>query len=346
MFDKDLGIDLGTSKTVIYMKEKGIVLNEPSIVAVDVKTNCVVAVGNDAKNMFGRTPGCLVAVKPLKDGVIADLDITAVMLKKFINKVIKQGVFNRTKAVLCVPQKATEVEKRALTQAATNASLAEVVLLEEPLAASIGSGIDISLPNGHMIVDIGAGTCEAAVTSLGDIVTSTSSNIAGNKIDEYIISYLKHKYKLVVGEGTAEQIKINIGSAYALENENCMQVKGRSLFEGLPKSATITSQEVREAIEPPLNNIIEVILNTVEKTPPELVSDIIENGLVLTGGTSLLQGFDYFVSKTVGVKAYLAPSPFESVAIGTGKFIEYNSPNKKQTSEEQVASQKVASQHS
>ena len=234
MFDKDLGIDIGTSNTIIYMKDNGIVLREPTIVAVDVKTNSVVAVGNDAKNMFGRTPGSLVAVKPLKDGVISDLDITAVMLKKFINKIIKPGVFNRIKAVICVPQKATEVEKRALTEAATKAGLAEIVLLEEPLAAAIGSGIDISLPNGHMVVDIGAGTCEAAVTSLGDIVTSTSSNIAGNKIDEYIISYLKHKYKLVIGEGTAEKIKINIGSAYNLEKENFMQIKGRSLFEGLP----------------------------------------------------------------------------------------------------------------
>lgn len=346
MFDKDLGIDLGTSSTIIYMKDSGIVLKEPSIVAVDVKTNCVIAVGNDAKNMFGRTPGSLVAVKPLKDGVISDLDITAVMLKKFINKVIKPGVFNRIKAVICVPQKATEVEKRALTEAATKAGLVEVVLLEEPLAAAIGSGIDISLPNGHMVVDIGAGTCEAAVTSLGDIVTSISSNVAGNKIDEYIISYLKHKYKLVIGEGTAEKIKINIGSAYALEKESYMQVKGRSLFEGLPKSATITSKEVRDAIEPPLNNIVEVILNTVEKTPPELVSDIIENGLVLTGGSALLNGLDYFISKTVGVKAYLAPSPFESVAIGTGKFIEYNSPSKKVATEKQVSTQTVASQQS
>lgn len=344
MFDKDLGIDLGTSNTIIYMKDSGIVLREPSIAAVDVKTNCVIAVGNDAKNMFGRTPGSLVAVKPLKDGVISDLDITAVMLKKFMNKIIKPGVFNRIKAVICVPQKATEVEKRALTEAATKAGLAEVVLLEAPLAAAIGSGVDISLPNGHMVVDIGAGTCEAAVTSLGDIVTSISSNIAGNKIDEYIISYLKHKYKLVIGEGTAEKIKINIGSAYNLEKENFMQVKGRSLFEGLPKSATITSQEVREAIEAPLNNIVEVILNTVEKTPPELVSDIIENGLVLTGGSALLHGLDYFISKTVGVKANVAPSPFESAAIGTGKFIEFNSPGKKQNAENQVSPQAVASQ--
>ncbi len=331
MFDKGLGIDLGTSNTVIYMREKGIVLKEPSIVAVDVKSNSILAVGSEAKEMFGRTPGSLIAVKPLKDGVVSNIDMAAAMLKSFLNKVTKPGMFARPKAIICAPSKATEVERAALTDAALKAGLAEVKLLEEPLAAAIGAGLDISRPNGNMIVDAGAGTCEATVLSLGDIVVSSSSNMAGNKIDEYIISYLKHQYKLVIGESTAEEIKINIGSAYPYDGETKMQVKGRSLFEGLPKTAVISSEEVRRAIEFPLSNIIETIINAIEKTPPELVSDIVENGIVLSGGTSLLRGFDYYVSKTVGVKVSLAREPFDSVANGTAMFLHLSSSAKKQT---------------
>lgn len=322
MFDKTLGIDLGSSNTVIYMKEKGIVLREPSIVAVDVKSNSVLAVGNEAKEMFGRTPGSLVAVKPLSNGIISDIDITASMLKSFIAKVLKLGMFSRPKAVICIEQSATEVERRALNEAASKAGISEVKLLEEPLAAAMGAGLDISYPNGSMIVDIGAGSCEAAVLSLGDIVTSCHSNMAGNKMDEYIISYLKRKYRLVIGQSTAEEIKISIGSAYPYEDEGQLQIKGRSLFEGLPKNIVISSKEIREAIEFPLSSIIETILNTVEKTPPELVSDVIKNGIMLTGGTSLLRGIDYFIAKTVGVKTFVAANVFDCVAVGTGMFIE------------------------
>ncbi len=322
MFDKTLGIDLGASNTVVYMKEKGIVLREPSIVAVDVKTNSILAVGNEAKEMFGRTPGSLVAAKPFGTGVISDIDTTAGMLKKFICKVLKPGMFSRPKAIICVAQNATEVERFALNEAASKAGISEVKLLEQPLAAAMGSGIDVSYPNGNMIVDIGAAKCEVSVLSLGDVVTSSYSNMAGNKIDEYIISYLKRKYKLVIGQSTAEDIKLSIGSAYPFENESEIQIKGRSLFEGLPKNIIISSREIREAIEFPLSNIVETILNTVEKTPPELVSDIIENGIILTGGTSLLRGLDYFIAKTVGVKTIVSNNVFDCVANGIGMFME------------------------
>ena len=290
-FSKDIGIDLGTANTLVCIKGKGIVMREPSVVAVDIRNDSVLAVGEQAHDMIGRTPDSIVAVRPLKDGVIADFDITATMLKHFIRKAAKPGIFSKPRIVICMPTGVTEVERRAVENAAVQASGSKnVVLIEEPMAAAIGAGMPVDEPTGSMVVDIGGGTSEVAVISLGDIVTSCSVRVAGDKFDEAIVTYIKKTYNLLIGDRTAEEIKITIGSAYPYPDERDMLVKGRSLETGLPKDITITAEEIRDALADPLMIIVEAIKNTLEKTPPELSADIIDHGIMLTGGGAMLRG--------------------------------------------------------
>lgn len=329
MFSKDIGIDLGTANTLVFMKGKGIVMREPSVVAVDVRSDTVLAVGTAAKEMIGRTPGSIVAVRPLKDGVIADFDITATMLKHFIRKVVRSTMFSKPHIVVCIPSGVTEVERRAVEDAARQAGASQVELIEEPMAAAIGAGLPVAEPTGSMVVDIGGGTAEVAVISLGDIVTSCSVRVAGDKFDESIISYVKKKYNLLIGERTAEQIKIAIGSAYPTEDNNgtSVEIKGRNLVDGLPKNVTITAEEVREALSDPLATIVEAIKSTLEKTPPELSADIIDHGIMLTGGGALLRGLDQLVERETGMPVHVADSPLDCVVDGTGKRLEVMMPN-------------------
>ena len=315
MFSKDIGIDLGTANTLVFMKGKGIVMREPSVVAVDVRSDTVLAVGTAAKEMIGRTPGSIVAVRPLKDGVIADFDITATMLKHFIRKVLRSTMFSKPHIVVCIPSGVTEVERRAVEDAARQAGASQVELIEEPMAAAIGAGLPVAEPTGSMVVDIGGGTAEVAVISLGDIVTSVSVRVAGDKFDESIISYVKKKYNLLIGERTAEQIKIDIGSAYPTEDNAgaSVEIKGRNLVDGLPKNVTITAEEVREALSDPLATIVDAIKSTLEKTPPELSADIIDHGIMLTGGGALLRGIDQLVERETGMPVHVADSPLDCV---------------------------------
>lgn len=324
MFSKDIGIDLGTANTLVFMKGKGIVMREPSVVAVDVRTEDVLAVGTQAKEMIGRTPGSIVAVRPLKDGVIADFDVTATMLKHFIRKALHNSSFSRPRVVVCIPSGVTEVERRAVEDAARQAGAKDVELIEEPMAAAIGAGLPVAEPTGSMVVDIGGGTAEVAVISLGDIVTSVSVRVAGDKFDEAIISYVKKKYNLLIGERTAEDIKIRIGSAYPTEEtENAtMEIKGRNLVDGLPKNVVVSADEVREALGDSLQTIVEAIKNTLEKTPPELSADIIDHGIMLTGGGALLRGLDQLVSLETGMPVHVAERPLDCVVDGTGKRLE------------------------
>ena len=328
MFSKDIGIDLGTANTLVFMKGKGIVMREPSVVAVDVRTEEVLAVGDQAKQMIGRTPGSIVAVRPLKDGVIADFDVTATMLKHFIRKALHNSALSRPRVVVCIPSGVTEVERRAVEDAARQAGAKDVDLIEEPMAAAIGAGLPVAEPTGSMVVDIGGGTAEVAVISLGDIVTSVSVRVAGDKFDEAIISYVKKKYNLLIGERTAEDIKIKIGSAYPTEEtENAtMEIKGRNLMDGLPKNVVISADEVREALEDSLQTIVEAIKNTLEKTPPELSADIIDHGIMLTGGGALLRGLDQLVSRDTGMPVHVAERPLDCVVDGTGKRLEVTMP--------------------
>ncbi len=323
MFSRDIGIDLGTANTLVFMKNKGIVLREPSVVAVDVNTDTVLAVGLQAKDMIGRTPGSIVAVSPLRDGVIANFDITATMLKHFIRKTVKTGIFSkRPKVVVCIPAGVTEVEKRAVEDATRQAGAREVELIQEPMAAAIGAGLPVAEPTGSMVVDIGGGTSEIAIISLGDIVTSQSVRVAGNKFDESIVSYIKKKYNLLIGERTAENIKIQIGSAFEYENEGSMEIKGRNLVDGLPKHIEISAEEVREALSDPLNLIIEAIKGTLEKTPPELSADIIDHGIMLTGGGALLRGMEKLVAQETKIMVHVAENPLDCVVDGTGKRLD------------------------
>ena len=297
--------------------------------AVDVRSDTVLAVGTAAKEMIGRTPGSIVAVRPLKDGVIADFDITATMLKHFIRKVVRSTMFSKPHIVVCIPSGVTEVERRAVEDAARQAGASQVELIEEPMAAAIGAGLPVAEPTGSMVVDIGGGTAEVAVISLGDIVTSCSVRVAGDKFDESIISYVKKKYNLLIGERTAEQIKIAIGSAYPTEDNNgtSVEIKGRNLVDGLPKNVTITAEEVREALSDPLATIVEAIKSTLEKTPPELSADIIDHGIMLTGGGALLRGLDQLVERETGMPVHVADSPLDCVVDGTGKRLEVMMPN-------------------
>lgn len=324
LFSKDIGIDLGTANTLVYVKGKGIVMREPSVVAVDVRKDTVVAVGKEAKDMIGRTPGSIVAIRPLKDGVIADFEITATMLKYFIKQVVKSNIFCRPRIVICIPSGVTEVERNAVEDAARQAGGKYVELIEEPMAAAIGAGLPVYEPKGSMVVDIGGGTSEVGIVSLGDIVASCSVRVAGDKFDEAIITYIKKKYNLLIGERTAEDIKVAIGSAYPYENEGEMTVKGRNLVDGLPKNIKITAAEIRDALADPLSTIIEAILNTLEKTPPELSADIIDNGIMLTGGGALLRGLDLLIMQQTGMPVYVAERPLDCVVDGTGRKLDPN----------------------
>lgn len=326
MFAKEIGIDLGTANTLVFLKGKGIIKREPSVVAVDTKTDTVLAVGAQAKEMIGRTPGSIIAVRPLKDGVIADFDITASMLKYFISSTVRSLFFSKPKVVVCIPSGVTEVERRAVEDAAKQAGAGVVELIEEPMAAAIGSGLPVSEPTGSMVVDIGGGTSEVAVISLGDIVTSTSARVAGDKLDEAIISYVKRKHNLLIGERTAEDVKIKIGSAVPYENEPEMVIKGRNLMDGLPKNIVITAQEVREALAEPLRCIIEAIKTTLETTPPELSGDIFDHGIMLTGGGALLRGLDELISQHTHMPVFVAERPLDCVVDGTGKRLEISMP--------------------
>ncbi len=323
MFSKDIGIDLGTANTLVFMKNKGIVMREPSVVAVDVNSDTVLAVGSQAKNMIGKTPGSIVAVRPLRDGVIANFDITAAMLKYFVRKTVKTSLFSkRPRVVVCIPSGVTEVERRAVEDAARQAGAREVELIQEPMAAAIGAGLPVSEPTGSMVVDIGGGTSEVAVISLGDIVTSRSARVAGNKFDEAIIAYVKKKYNLLIGERTAENVKIEIGSAFPYEGEGSMEIKGRNLLDGLPKNVEITAAEVREALDDSLHMIIDAIKSTLENTPPELAGDIIGHGIMLTGGGALLRGMDQLIAQQTGMTVHVAENPLDCVVDGTGKRLE------------------------
>ena len=328
MFSRDIGIDLGTANTLVCIKGKGIIMREPSVVAVDVRNDAVRAVGTEAKDMIGRTPGSIVAVRPLKDGVIADFDVTAAMLKKFIKEALKGSMFSRARIVICIPSGVTEVESRAVYDAARQAGASMVDLIEEPMAAAIGAGLPVSDATGSMVVDIGGGTSEVAVISLGDIVTAQSVRVAGDDMDEAIITYIRKKHNLLIGERTAEQIKIQIGSAYHFngEEEASMEIKGRNLVDGLPKNVRITSEEVREALSDPVNQIIDAIKGTLEQTPPELAADILDTAITLTRGGALLRGLDVLVSETTSMPVHVADNPLDCVVEGTAKRLEMDLP--------------------
>ena len=321
---KDIGIDLGTANTLVFMKGKGIVMREPSVVAVDVKRDMVLAVGHEAKEMIGRTPGSIVAIRPLKDGVIADFEITATMLKYFIKSVVRSTFLSKPRIIICIPSGVTEVERNAVEDAARQAGGKYVELIEEPMAAAIGAGLPVDSPIGSMVVDIGGGTSEVGIVSLGDIVASCSVRMAGDKFDEAIVTYIKKKYNLLIGERTAEDIKITIGSAYPYEGEGAMMVKGRNLVDGLPKNIRITAAEVREALKDPLMMIVDAILNTLEKTPPELSADIIDNGIMLTGGGALLRGLDKLIEEETGMPVKIAERPLDCVVDGAGMRLDPN----------------------
>jgi len=321
LFSNDIGIDLGTANTLVYVKDHGIVLREPSVVAVQAGTNKPLAVGDEAKRMLGRTPANIVAVRPLKDGVIADFEITESMLRHFISKVHNRRRMVRPRVVIAVPSGITEVEKRAVKDSATHAGAREVYLIEEPMAAAIGVGLPVQDAAGNMIVDIGGGTTEVALISLSGIVFSRSVRVAGDELDEAISHYMKRAYNLMIGERTAEEIKIKIGSAYKLEKETSMEVKGRDLVAGLPKTISITSEEVREALLEPISTIVDSVRITLERCPPELSADLVDRGVVLAGGGALLRGLDKLLSEETGLPVHVAEDPLSAVAEGTGKAL-------------------------
>ncbi len=324
MFTRDIGVDLGTANTLVCVKGKGVITREPSVVAYDVRNEAVRAVGKEAKEMIGRTPGSIVAVRPLKDGVIADFDVTAAMLKRFIREALKGFPFSRVRMVICIPAGVTEVESRAVYDAAKQAGATDIDLIEEPMAAAVGAGLPIWDASGCMIVDIGGGTSEVAVISLGDIVTANSLRIAGDDLDESIIAYVRKKHNLLIGERTAEHIKIQIGSAKPYEGETSIEIKGRNLVDGLPKNVIITSEEVRNAMMDTIYQIIDTIRTTLEKTPPELAADIIDKGITLTGGGALLRGFAELIAEETGMPVTVAANPLDCVVLGTAKRLEPN----------------------
>ncbi|SNX53536.1 rod shape-determining protein [Thermoanaerobacterium sp. RBIITD] len=318
---KDIGIDLGTASVLVYMKDKGIVLNEPSVVAIDRNTGKVLAVGDEAKRMVGRTPGDIIAVRPMRAGVISDYDITEKMLKYFISKACGGGIIMRPRIMICIPSEVTQVQKRAVIDAAIQAGARRAFLIEEPIAAAIGAGLDIEKPCGNMVVDIGGGTTDVAVISLGNTVVSTSIKVAGDNFDDAIIRYIRRKYNIIIGERTAEEIKIKIGTAYIRDKEEVMTVKGRSLVSGLPKSFEVKSQEAKEALEEPLKEIIEAVHSVLERTPPELAADICDRGIVLTGGGALLHGLDKLLEEKMDIPVTIANDPISCVVLGTGKAL-------------------------
>ena len=329
LFTQDIGIDLGTANTLVFVKGKGIVIREPSVVAVDQKSNPprVVAVGTEAKEMIGRTPGSITAVRPLKDGGIADFEITAEMIASFIKRTTKRTPFSRIRVLICIPSGVTEVERKAVYDAAKSAGAKYVSLIEEPMAAAIGAGLPVSEATGSMVVDIGGGTSEVAVISLGDVVTANSARVAGDNFDEAIISYIKKKYNLLIGERTAEDIKIKIGSAYPYEGEGTINIKGRNLMDGLPKNVDVTSEEIREAMADPVSQIVDSVKSTLEKTPPELAADIIDHGIMLTGGGALLRGLDKLIAAETKIPVLVAANPLDCVVDGTGICLENDTLN-------------------
>jgi rod shape-determining protein MreB len=318
----ELGIDLGTANILVYKRGQGIVLREPSVVAIDKYTKKVKAVGEEARLMLGRTPGNIVAIRPMSDGVIADYSTTEKMLSHLIAKVCGRHRPFKPRVLVCVPSGVTSVEKRAVLQAALSAGAGEARTIEETMAAAIGAGLPISTPGGNMVVDIGGGTTDIAVISLGGIVLSRSLRIGGNKIDEVIVRHIKNSYNLMIGERTAEEIKIKIGSAFPMESESEIEVRGRDLVAGLPKTIKVTSEEIREALAEPVSQIVERVKNVLELTPPELSSDVIERGITLTGGGALLRGFDRLLSLATGIWVQVAEDPLSCVAIGTGRALE------------------------
>ena len=321
-FSNDIGIDLGTATTLVYVKGEGIVLCEPSVVAIHKSSTQVLSVGEEAKRMLGKTPGSIVAIRPMKDGVIADFGITEEMLRYFIKKVHPRSISVRPRIVVAVPSGITEVEKRAVKDSAIRAGAREVIPVEEPIAGAIGVGLPIAEPQGNMIIDIGGGTTEIAVISLGGIVFAKSIRVAGDDMDEAIIEHMKKNYNLMIGERTAEEIKIKLGSAWPLEEELDMEVRGRDLITGLPKFLKVNSEEIREALQSPVKEIVEATKVTLERTPPELAADLLERGIVLCGGGSLLKGLDRLISEETGLACFVADDPLTAVAIGTGKIIE------------------------
>lgn len=319
----DLGIDLGTATVLVYVKGKGILLKEPSVVAINKNNNKVLAVGEEARRMIGRTPGNIVAVRPLRDGVISDYDVTERMLKEFIKKACGKGRIVAPRVMVCVPSQATEVEKRAVMDAARNSGAKKVHIIEEPLAAAIGAGLDITKPNGNMIVDIGGGTTDIAVISLGGIVVRKSIKIAGDKFDESIIKYVRNKHKIMIGEKTAEDVKIKVGSAFKDSRNLITTMKGRNLITGLPDEVEISTEEVREALSEPVYVIVEGVKSILEKTPPELAADIIEKGILMTGGGALLDGLNKLIEEHTGVNVEIAHNCVEAVAEGTGQVLNF-----------------------
>ena len=321
MFGQDIGIDLGTASVLVYIKGKGIVAKEPSVVAVDKNTNKLHAVGEEAQRMLGRTPGNIVAIRPLRDGVISDYNTTERMIKYFLNKVTKKGIF-KPRVIICVPSGVTEVEERAVVDAGIQAGASKVHLIEEPLAAAIGVGIDISQPYGSMIVDMGGGTSDVAVISLGGIVTSESIKIAGDKFDEAIVRYVRKKYNILIGERTAEDLKIKIGCVYKRDDNPTMDIRGRSLVSGLPKTITLAADEILEALAEPSASIVEAVKSVLDKTPTELFGDISTRSIVLTGGGALVYGMDKLIESETGIKTVVADDAESCVALGTGKALD------------------------
>lgn len=322
LFSNDIAMDLGTATTLVYVRGKGIVLNEPSVVAVDKGTNRVRAVGDEAKRMLGKTPDYISAVRPMRDGVIADFDITESMIRHFIRKVHNSRRMSRPRMIIGIPSGITEVERRAVRESAERAGAREVYLITEPMAAAIGAGLPVQEPAGNMVVDIGGGTTEVAIISLGGIVVSTSSRTAGDELDNAIVQHIKREYSMYIGERTAEEIKIKIGSAFPLKQEETMEVKGQDMVAGLPKTLAVTSVEIRNALKEPVSEIISAIRQTLEKTPPELAADIVERGMILTGGGSLLHGLDQLISEETKLPVILAEKPIECVVLGAGRALE------------------------
>ena len=327
MMSNDIGIDLGTASILVYIKGKGVVLKEPSVVALDRETNKVITFGEEARLMIGRTPGNIVAVRPLRKGVISDYTVTEKMLKYFINKAVGKRTLRKPRIAVCIPSGATEVERKAVEDATYQAGAREVCIIEEPVAAAIGAGIDISKACGNMIVDIGGGTADIAVISLGGTVVSTSIKTAGDDFDEALVRYMRKKHNLLIGERTAEDIKIKVGSAYPRTEIATMNVRGRNLVTGLPKTVEVTSEETQEALKEATSQIVEAVHSVLEKTPPELAADIADRGIVLTGGGSLLYGLEELIESKTGITTMTAEEPMTAVAIGTGKYVEFLSGN-------------------
>lgn len=321
-FVKNMGVDLGTANTLVYIKGKGIVAREPSVVAIQTNTKKVLAVGEEAKKMIGRTPGSIIAIRPLKDGVIADFDVTKNMLKYFIRKASNGKTLFQPRVVVCVPSGVTEVEKRAVEEAAVHAGARDAYLIEEPMAAAIGAGLPVHEATGSMIVDIGGGTTEVAIISLGGIVTSKSIRVGGDELDESIVNFIKKEYSLLIGERTAETAKITIGSADTESELVTMEIRGRDMISGLPKTITVSSSEIYSAMKEPISNIIEAIKSTLEKTPPELAADVMEQGIMLTGGGALLDGINRLIIAETGMPVHIAEDALDCVAIGTGKALD------------------------